>query len=184
MKRISFILIAILFLCGQTTKADAVTTPRFTGLSESTFLAQVSPLGSSALKGSKPLSSQNPPLADQVLVRNERHLISVSYAAAEVTITLEALGDGTNNLGGQFPNVDFVSLRVDRDRNGKVDPCVDVAYGIAGGTRDWLCAQYLLSETSSTGCGGFASEATLSVQFSGTANGVAAYPVWTFAIPK
>ncbi|MGI9174107.1 MAG: hypothetical protein ACR2GR_02150, partial [Rhodothermales bacterium] len=123
-------------------------------------------------------------LADQVLVRNEQHLVSVSYAEASVTITLEALGDGTDNLGGSFPRVDFVSLRIDRNRNGKVDSLVDVAYGVASGARDRLCTQYLFDETSSSGCEGFASAATLEADFRATRAGSSPHPVWRFTIPK
>jgi len=119
----------------------------------------------------------------RALVRNSDHLAMLKPAGDRVVLTLEALRDSVDNLGGNFPKTDFVTVRVDVNQNGRVDPKVDVAYGIQGGTRDKLCAQYMLSATSSTGCGGFRSGATLAAAFKKTANSSRPHPVWEFSIP-
>ena len=118
------------------------------------------------------------------LVRTEDHLISVRKSATHVQFILEALTDTSNNLGGDFPNTDFVNIGVDIDQNGTVTRNVDVAYGIAGGSIDKICTQYMLSEGSSTGCGGFLSKATMSARFVGTGNESAPHPVWVYEMPK
>lgn len=123
------------------------------------------------------------PSTERVLVRNSDHLVMLRPAGDRVILTLEALNDPMDNLGGNFPKIDFVAIRVDVNQNGKVDPKVDVAYGIQGGTRDKLCAQYMLSGTSYTGCGGFRSGATLAAAFKKTANSSKPHPVWVFSIP-
>ena len=81
------------------------------------------------------------PVTKRVLVRNSNHLVVLKPAGDRVTLSLEALGDGTDNLGGRFPKIDFVSIRVDVNQNGKVDPKLDITYGIQGGSKDKLCTQ-------------------------------------------
>ena len=178
MKHASLTLTFLLLLfLGQTAQAG-----RNTALQSAVSTRSVSQV--QARRTAEVISAENLRLASQVLVSNDRHLVSVGYTEEAVTITLEALGDGTNNLGGPFPNVDFVTLRIDRNRNGKVDERLDVAYGIASGARDRLCAQYLLSENASTSCTGFPSEATLEVDFRATRAGSSPHPVWRFTLPK
>jgi len=145
------------------------------------FQTQLKPLRSRQAATAVP----TPNLLSQqrVLVRNADHLAALKPSGDRVILTLEALGDTTDNLGGNFPKTDFVSVRVDVNQNGRIDPNIDVAYGIQGGTRDRLCTQYLLSATSSTGCGGFRSAATLQAAFKKTANSSRAHPVWEFSIP-
>jgi hypothetical protein len=123
------------------------------------------------------------PSTERALVRNSDHLVMLKPAGDRVILTLEALRDAVDNLGGTFPKTDFVTIRVDVNQNGKVDPKVDVAYGIQGATRDKLCAQYMLSGTSYTGCGGFRSGATIAAAFKKTANSSTPHPVWEFSIP-
>jgi hypothetical protein len=123
------------------------------------------------------------PSTERVLVRNSDHLAMLKPAGDRVILTLEALSDAIDNLGGNFPKTDFVTVRVDVNQNGRVDPNVDVAFGIQGGTRDKLCTQYMLSGTSFTGCGGFRSGATLAAAFKKTANSATPHPVWEFSIP-
>ena len=126
----------------------------------------------------------NPTGVTGELVRTDDHLISVRKSETRLQFILEAIGDTTNNLGGSFPNTDFVSIGVDVDQNGTVTRNVDVAYGTAGGSADKICTQYLLTETSSTGCSGFSSAATMSARFVPTANKPQPHPVWVYTIPK
>ncbi len=118
------------------------------------------------------------------LVRTEDHLISVRKSATHMQFIMEALTDTTNNLGGKFPNTDFAGIGVDIDQNGTVTRKVDVKYGTAGGTADKICTQYMLSEGSSTGCGGFVSDAKMSARFARTGNQRSPHPVWIYEIPK
>lgn len=54
------------------------------------------------------------------------------------------------------PSHIYISVRVDVNDNGRIDPNLDVSYGyLDGGT---FCSQYFLSERSWTGCGGFPSK--------------------------
>jgi hypothetical protein len=122
--------------------------------------------------------------APREVARDDRNLVTVLPSSDRVTFTLEALGDLSNNLAGEYPGKDFAGIRVDVNGNGRVDSRVDVAYGIAGGTTNRICTQYLLSETSSTGCGGLPSQARLNIGFRATAAGTAAHPVWQFSIPR
>jgi hypothetical protein len=62
-------------------------------------------------------------------------------------------------------------IAFDVNQNNLVDAMLDRAYGITGNNN--ICTQFLLSETSSTTCGGAPSNATLSI-----ANGI-----YTFTIP-
>ena len=140
---------------------------------------QLQPLRSRLAATAIPSFSQQ-----RVLVRNADHLAALRPSGDRVILTLEALGDTTDNLGGNFPRTDFVSIRVDVNQNGRIDPNIDVVYGIQGGTRDKLCTQYMLSATSSTGCGGFRSAATLQAAFKKTAAGSRPHPVWEFSIPR
>jgi hypothetical protein len=118
------------------------------------------------------------------LARDDRHVVSVDSRGDRLMFTLEALSDFTDNLAGQYPQKDFAGIRVDVNGNGQVDSRVDVAYGISGGSRDTICTQYLLSETSSTGCTGFSSSADLGVGFRATSKESRPHPVWEFTIPK
>jgi hypothetical protein len=63
-----------------------------------------------------------------------------------VYLVLEAVGDTSNILGGSYPKVDIVSIRVDVNKNGKVDDRVDLTYGITNGSKDKICTQYLITE--------------------------------------
>lgn len=123
-------------------------------------------------------------LSNSVLVSNSDFLAVAKPSGPRMILALEALSDGTNNLGGKFPKTDFVSIRVDVNQNGKIDPKVDVIYGIRGSTKDQLCAQYMLSATSNTGCGAFKSGATLKVDFKATKAKSTPHPVWVFSIPN
>ena len=141
---------------------------------------QVQPLRSRLVATQAPAPALSP---QRVLVHDSDHLATLRPSGDRVILTLEALTDTTDNLGGNFPKTDFVSIRVDVNQNGRIDPNIDVAYGIQGGTRDKLCAQYMLSATSYTGCGGFRSGATLQAGFKKTANSSSPHPVWEFSIP-
>ena len=145
-----------------------------------TVRSQLQPLRSRLVATPAPTPS---PSQQRVLVRNSDHLAALRPSGDRVILTLEALSDTTDNLGGNFPKTDFVSIRVDVNQNGKIDPNIDVAYGIQGGTRDKLCTQYMLSATSYTGCGGFRSGATLKAAFKNTPNSSRPHPVWEFSIP-
>ena len=57
------------------------------------------------------------------------------------------------------PDPIFVSLEVDRDQNGKIDPFVDVAYRLPLGFK--VCSEYLISETKNTACDKFSSDARM-----------------------
>ncbi len=118
------------------------------------------------------------------LVRTDDHIVAVRNSATRIQFILEAISDTTNDLNGTWPNVDFVSIGSDVDQNGTVTRNVDVAYGISGGSADKICTQHLLTESSSTGCNGFSSQATLSARFVSTAKQPTPHPVWVFTIPK
>ncbi len=119
-----------------------------------------------------------------VLTKSDRLVVTAEIVGDNAVIVLESISDTTNNLSGKFPAVDFSGIRVDVNQNGRVDERVDVAYGIVGGSADRICTQYLLTENSSTGCGGFRSNATVKSEFKNTAHGPAPHPVWTYTIPK
>jgi len=150
-------------------------------MSAQSFQTQLLPLRSRLVATPTPIPSPSP---QRVLVRNSDHLAALRPSGDRVILTLEALSDTTDNLGGNFPKTDFVSIRVDVNQNGKIDPNLDVAYGIQGGTRDKLCTQYMLSATSYAGCGGFRSAASLQAAFKKTANSSRPHPVWEFSIPS
>ena len=118
------------------------------------------------------------------ILRSNDHVISVRPAGDRVTFVLEAMTDTSNDMAGTYPQLDFAGIRVDVNQNGKVDKQIDTAYGISSGTRDQLCLQYLLTETSSTGCSGFPSKASLKVAFRATPAGSKPHPVWLYTIPK
>lgn len=118
------------------------------------------------------------------LAKTDRHVVTAEIVDDNAILVLEAIGDTTNNLAGSFPNKDFSGIRVDVNQNGRVDEKVDVAYGLGGASYGQICAQYLLTETSSTGCGGFPSQATVEVEFKATSFGTQPHPVWTYTIPK
>ena len=118
------------------------------------------------------------------LVRTDDHLISVRQSATRVQFILEAVGDKTNNLGGSFPNTDFAGIGVDIDQNGAVTRNVDTGYGLSGSSADTLCAYHFLTESATTGCNNFPTDATLSARFVATANESEPHPVWIYTIPK
>jgi hypothetical protein len=122
--------------------------------------------------------------AGQIVTKNSRHFIEAIPQGEQVRFVLEAVGDTSNNLAGSYPKVDFVSIRVDVNKNGRVDEGVDLAYGTAGGSKDKICTQYLITETSSSGCGKHNSQAKLKVSFKSTSQAAKPHPVWEFTIPK
>jgi hypothetical protein len=122
--------------------------------------------------------------AGQIVTKNSRHFIEAIPQGDQVRFVLEAVGDTSNNLDGSYPKVDFASIRVDVNKNGKVDERVDLSYGTEGGSRDKICTQYLITESSSTGCAGHNSQARLKVDFKSTSHGAKPHPVWEFTIPK
>ncbi len=105
------------------------------------FLVHMNPLSTNPVHSAQPrLQMLNTrlvaaPSTERVLVRNSDHLAMLKPAGDRVILTLEALRDTVDNLGGNFPKTDFVTVRVDVNQNGRVDPKVDVAYGIQGGTK-------------------------------------------------
>ncbi len=118
------------------------------------------------------------------IVANKSHYITAVRNGNSISFTLEATTDHTNNLQGKYPQLDFASISVDVNQNGRIDNGnVDVAYGIRNGSYNQICTQYLLTENSSTACGGFKSRATLKVGFSPTTNSSRPHPVWVFSIP-
>lgn len=84
---------------------------------------------------------------------------------------------GTLEVAVYSPEKVFVSLRVDRNQNGRVDSHVDTSYGMAGLGN--ICTQYLIDERTSTGCGQFVSAARLKNVMQG--NGRWQY---TYELPK
>lgn len=123
--------------------------------------------------------------SERVLEKNERHVVIARYEGDKTTFVLEAVGDTSDNLRGQFPALDFASIRVDVNQNGIIDAeRTDVGYGRRNGTYTSICTQYLLTEGSSTGCGGFSSGASLAVGFKATAISAKPHPVWEYTIPN
>jgi len=92
----------------------------------------------------------NEPAADKgvVLFSNGVYKGRYELVGANIVISITA--------PGAFPSIIF-----DVNVNKAVDANVDRSYGIEGGSRDGLCAQYLLDGNSSTGCGRAPSAATL-----------------------
>lgn len=118
------------------------------------------------------------------LLRNDRHVISARRGRGSTTFILEAIGDTTDNLQGTYPNLDFASLRVDVDQNLAVSEKVDRSYGAVSGSSDQICSQFLLTASTSTGCGAAPSGAGLSTRFSGTPTSSTPHPSWSFTIPN
>ena len=122
--------------------------------------------------------------SDVIVIDNARHVVTAKDNGDSMTFILEAIGDSTNNLKGTFPALDFASIKVDTNKNGRVDEDVDISYGISSGSYDRICTQLLISETSSKGCGSFKSRASMKVGFIATKNHPTPHPVWEFFIPK
>ena len=114
-------------------------------------------------------------------IRSEDYLITYGGVGTGMfVLTIEAINDFENNINGKWPNIDFATVFVDRNRNGKVDKNVDVKFGVGGGI---ICAQYMYTAATSAACNSFRTNANVKFGFMATRNQSKAHPSWTFYLP-
>ena len=117
-----------------------------------------------------------------MIIDNDRHVITARYQGDQAIFVLEAVGDTSNNLNGSFPRLDFASLWIDVNQNGRADRGVDLSLGTTG--NNVFCDQFFQTDTSYTGCGAARTGGQVQVSFEATERGRRSHPVWTFTIPK
>ena len=87
-------------------------------LSGSAGHAQVGPTRIKPFTGTKLVPQLAVP-KERVLIRNDDHVVALKLGSDTVTLMLEAVGDHRDELGGTFPNIDFVTIRVERQSERK-----------------------------------------------------------------
>lgn len=120
-----------------------------------------------------------------ILFQNDSFALSFVDNGNDLTFTYELLNRNSseNLFDGPFP-----ALWVDFNQNGQVDSLIDRKYSFnpdiifVGNTN--LCTSYFITETSSTICGGFVSNATGDTVFTGTVLSNIPHENYILKIPK
>ena len=133
---------------------------------------------------------------EKILVDNERDYAFYQVDGQNLILTLELIDDFTDNTQGDFfPNVDFVTVKVDVDKNAEVSKYIDVSYGLLGKQKRskeyWeenifvtrLCSQFLLTSNTATQCDVFETNAVLDFGFRSSEKQPEKHPVYKFTIP-
>ncbi|HEX6126707.1 MAG TPA: hypothetical protein VFZ23_15150 [Pyrinomonadaceae bacterium] len=119
------------------------------------------------------------------ILDTENHIVTASKKGASIVFTMEAIADFTEDrdssrsLGTGW---DYAGIRVDINNNNVVDRGVDVAFGLRQKT-NIFCAQYLIQENASSGCGGLRSKGKARVGFMSTISQATPHPVHVYEIP-
>jgi hypothetical protein len=132
----------------------------------------------------------------KILVENEQHYVFYYIKNQNLVMTIELIDDFTDDTRGDvFPNMDYASILVDKDQDAKITPYIDGGYSLKGKPtwikRDWekypfeteLCINFMISYTTSTGCGKFNSESSLDFGFRASSKQPKKHPIYKFTIP-
>jgi hypothetical protein len=117
-----------------------------------------------------------------LIINDFYHAVSYENSGDTAIFTLEDLTDTQNDIGGKFPRADFAGIKVDRNKNGKMDKKIDTWYSPL--SKNNICSVYFIDEQTSTTCGTFPSKTQIKAEFKKTKNNNNEHPVYTFTIPK
>ncbi len=121
-------------------------------MKNSMILTAILVLGFSILSCNKSPDFEPGVFNDSEITLTENNLICVRYQEneEEVKFIIEDLLNTSDDREAVFPIKDFLSVSVDINNNNILDERVDTRYGISNGGSN--CMQFIISETSSTGC--------------------------------
>jgi hypothetical protein len=118
--------------------------------------------------------------ANDIIISDKSYHISKDIMGKFTEFSFEFISDYENNLEGEYPNLDFVTIWVDVNANSKLDSKIDRYYGQA---KNNACVGFLLTSSSSQPCGSFDSEAKVFHYFIKTEVNPMPHPVIKFLIP-
>ncbi len=124
----------------------------------------------------------NEPHISTTLVNDQTHNITVIETNDNLELTIEVLSDTTNNLMGNFPNIDLIKIWIDKNANGIIDEDFDWGIGILDFNE--ICTFYLIDSITISGCGIFDSDADLNSTFTSSSLSPNNHIVWNISIPK
>ncbi len=122
------------------------------------------------------------PQISTTLVNSQTHHIKVVETNDNLELTIEILSDTTNNLIGNFPDIDLITIAIDKNANGIIDEDFDWGIGILDFNE--ICTYYLIDSMTISGCGILESEASLNSNFISSSLSPDNHIVWNISIPK
>ena len=125
-----------------------------------------------------------PAMADVTIIENYEHLVTIGVYQGYYEFTIEYLKDYTNDLSGNYPNLDFPKIQVDVNANGKKDSDKDLYYSFQNGSSTLVCAGYTYNGTSTRPCGSSNSQSKAFSYFEKTVNNPVPHIWFKFLIPK
>lgn len=118
--------------------------------------------------------------ADVLITQNPLHRISYAQSGKNFIFTIEIF-DG-HIVDGNYPLMDFATIRVDKNKNNIVDKYVDTAYATANAK---LCPVYLIDEKESTSlCGKLPTIASYKVEITTSPYSRDRHSIFSFTIPS
>jgi len=122
------------------------------------------------------------PHINATLVTSPTHQIKVEENDDNLQFTIEVLLDTTNNLTGDFPDIDLINIYFDKNADGIIDEDSDWGLGILEYNK--ICTFYMKDSLAVSGCGVFESDATLTSNFMASSLSTEEHIIWDISIPK
>lgn len=116
------------------------------------------------------------------VVNSSTHNIKVEENDDNLQLTVEVLSDTTNNLAGTWPNIDFLTVYIDRNANGVIDE--DLDWGIGTSAFNTICTFFIKDSISTSTCGEIRSDASLSSSLAASTLSADEHIIWDISIPK